>query len=398
MVKTQSKLDSTAMLKNNAFCSICTINYSSYAATLNDSLRKVGHKEPHYVLIVDYNNKYEKIISQFKFTPIHLDQLKVKNINELIKRYNAFELSNVLKPFFLEWLLKNHPEIGYLFYLDTDIYIYSKLTDIENYLDKNRNISIAITPHISNKNKINNPMDYSQQRLYLLAGLYNGGFYALKNDSNSIEFLNWQINSLTKFGYNAPKSQMFVDQKILDFSPLIFSFVGIFKNSAYNVGHWNYESDNFEFKNNHYLVNGKPLTFFHFSNLIIDNVKNSNSNFFHIPITNNALFKIGKEYFNNLKHNHHKKVSKILYQFITKYSKPKLSVIDPITYTSNKLKKKSIKFNEKLEEINNKYNILVKERDDLRSRLDQTYNSKAWKYIQLYYRLRDIILLRKNKS
>lgn len=81
-------------MTNNAFCSICTVNYTTYAATLNDSLIKAGHKEPYYVLIVDYNKKYEDIISKFNFTPIHLNQFKRKNLKNQIETTNQnFQLA-----------------------------------------------------------------------------------------------------------------------------------------------------------------------------------------------------------------------------------------------------------------------------------------------------------------
>ena len=224
-----------AMRKSNAFCSICTLNYSAYAATLNDSLRKVGHTEPHYVLIVDPQKKHNHILKKFHFIPIFIDELKIPHIDELVKKYNAFELSNVLKPYFISWPLRNHQEINYLIYLDTDIYVYSRVDNVCRYLDQNDSISIVITPHI---NQINNldAKNYDTYRLILLAGQYNGGFYALKNNNNSLLFLKWQYGIISQHGYNAPTRQMFVDQRILDLAPSIFNFVGIYRDISYNVG------------------------------------------------------------------------------------------------------------------------------------------------------------------
>jgi len=255
------------MQKNNAFCSICTVNYSAYAATLNDSLREVGHAEPHYVLLVDYDKKYKNIIEKFGFTPISLSELVIPKVDELIKKYSAFELSNVLKPFFIEWLLKKHKEIDKLIYLDTDIYVYSKFHDVLNYLERNNNISVLLTPHMYDYKSYMESVDYKIESLYLAHGLYNGGFYVIKNDKNALTFLGWHKKKLFDHGYSWSSAYMYVDQKILDFAPIIFKFVGIYKNKAYDVAHWNYNSGTIKKINNNYFVGKKRLVFFHFSQL-----------------------------------------------------------------------------------------------------------------------------------
>ncbi|HLP47645.1 MAG TPA: hypothetical protein VK469_16995, partial [Candidatus Kapabacteria bacterium] len=147
------------MQKNNAFCSICTVNYSAYAGVLNDSLKETGHKEHHYVLIVDYDEKYKHVIEKFDFTPVFLSDLATPKVDELIEKYSAFELSNILKPFFMEWLLKNHPEVEKLIYLDADIFVYSPLSEAIDYLDQNPKISLAITPHSSDYKAHNDATD-----------------------------------------------------------------------------------------------------------------------------------------------------------------------------------------------------------------------------------------------
>ena len=264
MGKIQCLRDSMDMQKSNAFCSICTANYSAYAGVLNDSLKKAGHNESHYVLIVDYDVKDKPVIEKFNFTPVRLSDLAIPRIDEMIEKYSAFELSNALKPFYMEWLLENHPEIENLVYLDTDIYVFSPLREVFDYLEKNKNISVVITPHLNDYKSYIEKSGYDIEKLYLTYGLYNGGFYALKNDRNALEFLDWHKKKLFDYGYNGASVQMYADQKILDFAPILFEFVGIYKNKAYDIAHWNYFSGLISEKNGEYFVEVTKLIFFHF--------------------------------------------------------------------------------------------------------------------------------------
>jgi hypothetical protein len=331
MVKARCLPDFMDMQKNNVFCSICTVNYSAYAGTLNDSLRKVGHNEPHYVLLADYDVKYNEVIERFGFKPVFLNELNIPATDELIEKYSPFELSNVLKPFFMEWLIKNHPEIDNLVYLDTDIYVYNSLHEIFNYLDENQNTSVVLTPHLKEYESCNKTSDYNMEILIMKAGLYNGGFYALKNDQNSLQFLEWHKRKMLKHGYNAPNAYMFVDQKILDFAPILFEYVGIYRNESYNVAHWNYYERPIEFKDDAYFIKDKKLTFFHFSQLKIDTQDLAKSLLFKISIQGEPILqKMVLDYWACLKEHGYEEIINIPYSFEGKYKEPPLSLIDPL--------------------------------------------------------------------
>ena len=328
----------TAMQKNNAFCSICTMNYSAYAGTLNDSLKKVGHNEPHYVLIVDYDVKYKEILDKFNFIPIFLDNLEIPEISKLIEKYSAFELSNVLKPFFIEWLLKNHSGIKNLIYLDTDIFVFSPLHEVIYHIEENPNISVVLTPHLIDFNSYQELEDYRIEQAFFPHGLYNGGFYVLKNNSDSLKFLDWHKKKLLNYGYSGSSAYMYVDQKILDFAPIIFKFVDIYHNAAYNIAHWNYFSGLIEERNNIYYVGNKRMVFFHFSQLPKEN-KDLTGNFLY-KITSNdkkTLEKIILEYLSSLEKNGNEKIKDIKYGYSSRYIKPSLLLINPLNYFKTQL-------------------------------------------------------------
>jgi hypothetical protein len=338
------------MHKNNAFCSICTVNYSFYAGVLNESLRKAGHQETHYVLVVDYDEKYKDVVDNFGFEPVFLSKLAIPKVDELIERYSAFEMANILKPFFFEWLLKKHKEIDYLVYLDTDIYVYSPFNEIFDYFELNSKISIAITPHLSDHKPYEKTSDYSLERLFMLAGLYNGGFYAIKNDKNAMIFLNWQKIKLFNYGYDGPNAQMFVDQKILDFAPVLFEFVAVYRNEGYNVGHWNYNSNPVKKTRGTYFAGKKRLVFFHFSGLKINETDIAKRFLFELSLQDKpALQIIASNYQADLERNGYDKIKDIPYGFQERYNKPPTSLINPLLAKSIELEEMRGEFEKQAE-------------------------------------------------
>lgn len=373
MGKIQCQRAFTDMQKNNAFCSICTVNHAAYAGTLNDSLKKAGHSEPHYVLIVDPDPAYEKTIEKFKFTPIYLKELKIPRIGELIKKYSAFELSNALKPFFMEWLLTKHDEINILAYLDTDVYSYSSFNSLFDHMEDNQGISVLLTPHLIDYRAYSEVGDYRFEKAFMTHGLYNGGFYVLRNDRNSREFLKWQKNKLFDHAYNGPSVQMFVDQRILDFAPILFDFVSIYKDKTYNIAHWNYSPDLIKEQNGIYYVENKRLVFFHFAQLNMD-VPDITKNFeFEVTSKDRSLFKrIATEYVDRLNKNGHEEIQKIPYAYAAEYVKPPLALVDPLLAKTVELEAAQAE----IYSMASRLDSAVRELADIR-------NSRTWKVVDL---------------
>jgi glycosyltransferase involved in cell wall biosynthesis len=397
MEKIRCPRDFTAMQKNNAFCSICTVNYTAYAGVLSESLRKAGHEEPHYVLVVDYDEKYKNIIEKFGFKPVFLSELGVPKIDELVEKYSAFELSNVLKPFFMEWLLKNHAEIDKLIFLDTDIYVYSPLNAVLDYIEKNEKISVLITPHLNDYESYNERSDYKIEMLYMAHGLYNGGFYVIKNDKNSLRFLDWHKKKLYSFGYGLSNAYMYVDQKILDFAPILFEFVGLYKNKAYDIAHWNYFPGIIREDNSEYFVEDNKLVFFHFSQIP---KKNITENFaFDVSDQDRAIFqKLVLAYEERLRENGHEEIKKIPYAFKDRYKEPSLSLVNPLKAKSIeldavRLQLKSAKTEMELtksqlgsteKDLASAKNVLESTQHELdltKTKMVRIYSSREWKLV-----------------
>ena len=236
----------------------------------------------------------------------------------------------------MEWLLNNHPKIKYLIYLDTDVYVYSPLIEIFKIFDTKPTCSLIITPHILDVNDLYDTKDYSIETKYFKAGLYNGGFYAIKNDHKAREFLKWHQYELANYGYSAKNAHMFVDQKILDLAPLIFDFVFLFKNPTYNVAYWRHPHRTLSLKHNQYYVNNQRIVFFHFSKLRLINQGFQQNYLCQLPLKNHRLLlKMCQNYWQNILKNNFDFFNQIPYGHTKNYQPPPLSLIDPIAYRDN---------------------------------------------------------------
>ncbi len=99
----------------------------------------------------------------------------------------------------------------------------------------------------------------------LIAGTYNLGFIALGAGEQSTQLLDWWAERLEHHCVVDPENGRFVDQRWIDLVPGIWSDVCILRDPGYNVAYWNLARRNFEQRDGDYLVDGKPLRFFHFS-------------------------------------------------------------------------------------------------------------------------------------
>jgi hypothetical protein len=260
------------MQKTNAFCSIGTVNYLAQASVLDDSLKRAGHTEPHYTLVADYSRseyeaKFASQISPANNILVFLSDLEIPHVMDMVERYNAFEFTNALKPFFMKWLLRNHPEIEMLVYLDTDIMVYGRFDDLFTFFKSKEDASVVLTPHLYDFEtyKAQKYDPYFFEKVYMEYGPYNGGFYVVKNDTLALQFLDWHATQLFTYGYDAKDQAMFVDQKILDFAVMLFSFIIIYRNNTYNLAHWNFRPGLVRKYDDTIFVGKSPLVFFHFS-------------------------------------------------------------------------------------------------------------------------------------
>ncbi len=246
------------MDSRRAICTIIAKNYIAQARTLSNSFRAQHPNYDCYVLVVDDFKGFINPADE-KFEIIELSDLRLPNPRSLCFKYDLKELCTAVKAVLLDYLLREK-KVDRLIYLDPDILVTGSLDAIFDSLGV---YDIVLTPHLDR--------DYPDDGLLpndghiLRAGLFNLGFIGINASANAREFLGWWKLKLEKNCIVDLLNGYFVDQKFIDFVPMLFKNILIETDTGYNVAYWNLHSRSIKRDNGTWMCNGSPLHFFHFS-------------------------------------------------------------------------------------------------------------------------------------
>jgi hypothetical protein len=240
---------------------ICSINYLAQAKTLGDSLIKHNPDYKFYIGLVDKlaNAKIDKTKLP-NYEIVEVADLKIEGFDDMFDKYNITELNTAVKPFFLEYFYTHNGKVDTVSYFDPDIEVFEPLTELDNNLE---NYSLVLTPHtLSPYPDGLNP----KERDLLNTGVFNLGFIGTSRCDETMQFLKWWQQKLRHECYIDLANGMFVDQLWLNFAPIYWHKVLIFRHMGYNMAYWNLHERVLGFANNKYIVNqNEPLVFFHYS-------------------------------------------------------------------------------------------------------------------------------------
>ena len=193
---------------------------------------------------------------------ITIDKLgiPVENLNLWIYIHTVVELCTAVKGQALVKFLEEGSDK--VVYLDPDIAVFDDLHELEQLLDE---YDVLLTPHQTIPE--NKECDILNNEICSLKhGVYNYGFYAVRNSENGLKYARWWRDRLLSFCYDDIPNGLFTDQRWGDLAPALFEGVYILRDPGCNVSTWNIttrkvtkESDG------RYYVNGSPLKFYHFS-------------------------------------------------------------------------------------------------------------------------------------
>lgn len=246
------------MTNDRAVCTIVAKNYLAFARTLAQSCLAHHPGYKFYVLIVDDFADYIDPAAE-AFEIIKLSDLEIPDLGSFCFKYDLKELCTAVKARLLEYLIREK-SLSKLLYLDPDILVTAPLAKIYKALDT---YDIVLTPHLD--------ADYPDDKLlpddgYILrAGQFNLGFIGVNSSENARSFLDWWKSKLYEKCVVDPLHGYFVDQKFVDFVPVLFENVLIEKNAGYNVAYWNLHSRRVSKKDQAWNCNEGLLYFFHFS-------------------------------------------------------------------------------------------------------------------------------------
>ncbi len=236
------------------FCTYFDHRYLTRGLSLYQSLKRHCPSFQLWVLCLD-STCYE-ILSQLALSNVHLISLEdfERNNEELLKakqNRTNIEYYFTCTPFLPSFVLKNHPEVNIITYLDADLFFFSDPTPV---FDEIADKSIAITPHRF-------PANFRHLEVY---GTYNVGWLSFRHNKNAFECLHWwQERCVERCSTNYEEGHG-ADQKYLDNWSHLFHGVAIINHKGANLAPWNIANYKIHGKENCILVDEQPLIFFHF--------------------------------------------------------------------------------------------------------------------------------------
>jgi len=250
-------------MSQSAFFTIVSANYIAQASVLFSSIKEHHPDSPFFIFVSDTKDPSVIKLEDDNLHYVWGEDIGCTNFFDMAFYYNCVEFNTALKPFAFNYLL-DAADYSNVFYLDPDTFLFDNLSLIENKLiDHN----IVLTPHLTA------PTGPESDQLFLRYGIYNLGFLAVKNSTETQKFINWWMDALSLYCFDDKRLSLFVDQKWIDIVPTIFSGVYIERHPGCNVAYWNLHerSTKVNLSDGKLLVNQDlPVVFFHFSSVTFD--------------------------------------------------------------------------------------------------------------------------------
>jgi hypothetical protein len=221
------------------------------------SLRR-HHPEQHlFVLLVDGEGTE---CEGDPWVTVPAAALDLPQFQDMCVRYDVTELSTALKPWFMCWLF-DRTDVQELTYLDPDIQVHQPLAAAFELLRSGA--SMVLTPHALHAlDDGGEPDDHT----ILKSGAFNLGFAAVRRAPDSVAFVRWWAERLKTGSLVQFQDNLFTDQRWCDLAPALVPGLAILRDCTLNVAYWNLPHRRVERTSaGTWLVNGLPLTFFHFS-------------------------------------------------------------------------------------------------------------------------------------
>ena len=253
-------MSSQSNKKKRAIVSICSNNYFPYVRILFDSAQK-HHPEVDLFLCLADEIRTDVQLGIAGVEIIPAAELGIENFPDFAFRYDIMEFNTAVKPFVMRHLIqvKGYREVVYL---DPDIELFAPMNSV--FAAFEAGADFVLTPHLTAPAEF---ADFPNDVGIMKAGIYNLGFIALNNSSSAIAFLQWWERKLRFQCINQQDQGVFVDQKFVDLLPAFHENVTILRDHTLNVAYWNLDQRQLSQTETGWLVDDKPLVFFHFSGI-----------------------------------------------------------------------------------------------------------------------------------
>ena len=240
------------------FFTICARNYASHAAALAESLRQ-QHPESKFSVWLLAEGPTPECLRGIAIRDIQ-DSLSKKLYLDMRLRYDVVEFCTAVKPRIIQQLMEEGAER--LVYLDPDIYVFQPFEEIERLLDLGH-LGVLTAHSLS---PILNDGLGTDDYVFLMAGVFNLGFFAIQKGARTGTILDWWWTWLQTHASQDHRTGLFTDQKWMGLAPAYWPELVLTRDIGYNVAFWNlHERSVGKDPSGKWTVSGQPLVFYHFS-------------------------------------------------------------------------------------------------------------------------------------
>lgn len=243
-----------------AYTSI-TSNYIPKARVLAKSLKTHEPDARFYLILSDRLPDGFNLDQEPFDLVININDLELVDRPSWIFKHTVVELCTAVKALAAIYIMDQLKE-SRVIYFDPDMAVFSPLGELDKDLVKH---SILLTPHLTDAEEEIGGI-YDNEMSALKHGVYNLGFFAVKNSREGRSFLQWWNSRLMRFCYDSKHEGLFTDQKWIDLAPGFFDDLKVLRNPEYNVATWNMSTRRATGDlTKGIFINGRPLCFYHFS-------------------------------------------------------------------------------------------------------------------------------------
>jgi hypothetical protein len=233
---------------------IVTSNYTYRARSLFRQLSIYAPGFKQVLFVVD-----DGLVTRLEgdeFEVVRASSLAIPRFKQLVFALNPTALCCLLKSHAATFLLDFQETEG-LIYLDSDMGVFSSLSDVLNTI---QDYDLLLTPHL-----LAPPATGVQPgaKDLLPYGAFNAGFFAGNGSANMHAFMSWWATTLLD-----PCNSNYLtgyDQIWLNYAPAFLEHLQVLRHPGYNVAYWNIAERDFHERNNVFYCGSDRLVIFHFS-------------------------------------------------------------------------------------------------------------------------------------
>lgn len=237
------------------YCTYFDKNYLYKGLALYRSLER--HFPEFTLWILCFDGETYEVLDKLALPSVHVIRLEdfERDDEDLLKAKSgrtAVEYYWTCTPSLPLYVFRQEPVLDGVVYLDSDVFFYHDPSPLFEELGSS---SILIHPH-----------RYAPQNEFMAetSGIYNVGMIAFRNDQRGLECLRWWRDRCNEWCFYRVEDGKLGDQKYLDDWPQRFKGVAVSQYPGVGLAPWNIDKYKLTTNDDHVLVDGAPLVFYHF--------------------------------------------------------------------------------------------------------------------------------------